>query len=127
MQREKFNTELLNRIISLHDECLGEIPKSHLDLYVSEDAVMWDGYIASIVELNEAIDSAFRLNPNVESVSVSEAFMPDGIEKLSLSQVGFLFRDILVNEKFHQALFVDVIMDGRVTRLVNRLKSILNT
>lgn len=126
MHRESFNHELLEKIILLHDEHLSELPKVRLDLYESEDAIMWDGYIKPLVELNETIDSAFRFNTNIESIDVSEAYKANGIENLSLGQVGFVFRDILVNEKFHQGLFVDVIMDGKVTRLVNRLKSILN-
>jgi len=125
VSKENFDHESLKKIISLHDEYLSEAPKTHLELYECEDAIMWDGYIQPIVELNEIIGSLFRLNAMVEPVDIAEAYKPGGIESLSLNQIGFVFRDILINEKFHQGLFAGVIMDGRLTRLINRLKDIL--
>ncbi|WP_419832591.1 hypothetical protein [Endozoicomonas atrinae] len=122
MSEEKFKSDLIRKIISLHDEFLNEIPESSLDLYENADAVMWDGYIEPIQELNEAIGKTFRLNKNIEEIDVGKAYESGGIEKLNLPQLGFVFRDILVNEKFNQGLFASVIMDGRVSRLVNRLK-----
>ena len=125
MPKEMINRSLLETIITLHDKHVSPPPKKASDLYESDDAMMWDGYIEPIAKFNQAIDSAFRYNANLEPVSIADAYKPGGIESLSLAQVGFLFRDILVNEKCHQGLFASVIMDGRVTRLVNRLKSIL--
>ena len=42
----------------------------------------------------------------LEPENVREVYKPSGIDSLSLSQVGFALRDILVNENFHQGLFL---------------------
>ena len=96
-------------------------------LYESEEARMWDGYVEPVLKLHEAIDSAFRFNQNIQPVDVSKACEDGGIEKLNANEVGFVFRDILINEKCNLGLFADVIVNGRVTRLVNRLKKLVLT
>ena len=127
MWQKTFDRDSISRIITLHDEHLNHLPENSLDLYESSDAVMWDGYIKPILELHAAIDSAFRFNQDIEPVDIAKAYEPNGIENLNLAQIGFVFRDILVHEKFIQGLFVGVIMDGRISRLVNRLKVIVNS
>ncbi|SMF03980.1 hypothetical protein SAMN02745866_00320 [Alteromonadaceae bacterium Bs31] len=109
-------------IIELHDAIF---PIAQEDLYESEDAKMWDGYVEPVLKLHEAIDSAFRFNKNIQPVDVSKSYEAGGVEKLNANEVGFVFRDILMNEKCNLGLFADVIADGRVTRLVNRLKEIV--
>ena len=121
------NKDDIQEIIDLHDKYFKKLPIDSKSLYVSEDAMMWDGYIESVVQLNDIIDSTFRYNKNIMQVDISEAYKPSGIENLNINEIGFLFRDILVNEKFHLGLFVGVIVDGRISRLVNRLKVLINT
>lgn len=124
MSKDRFNAQLIDKIISLHDCHFSILPSDSRELYETEDAIMWDGYIQPVLELNETIDSTFRLNSNIKQVDISAAYEPGGIEGLSVEEIGFVFRDILVNEKIHLGLFASVIVDGRVSRLVNRLKEL---
>lgn len=122
MGKEAFDIAELSRMVTLYDQHFSDTPKSHSELYESDDAVIWDGYIKPVVELHDAIDSIVRFNRNIELVDVSAAYLSGGIEQLNLAQVCFVLRDILVNEKFHQGLFAGVIMNGKLERLMSRLK-----
>lgn len=125
MSDDKFERDILKKIVTSYELSFSANILNSMELYESGDAVMWDGYIPALVDLIDLLDTAFRLNSNIQPVDMSSVFDDGKIETLSLAQIGYVFRDMLVHQKHHQGLFAKAMMDGKIRRLINRLKSIL--
>lgn len=115
----------IQRLVELYEINYPSVPCDENVLYLSEEAKLWDGYVAEVEEIHALISALFRFSKETEEFDIKTIYAEGTIEKLSVRQITFLLADILRNEKTNQGLFAQMIMLGIIDRVIKRLKMLL--
>lgn len=125
MKFELFDSSLVEKVVRQYRETFPEKPTKNEQIYIDENAMMWDGYIKPVEELNELLSTLFRFSQYKEPTDILLAQEPGGTDNLSIQQLAFLVADILTHEKHHQGLFASMLKNGVIARIVDRLEVLL--
>ncbi len=125
MSVKPYDEKEVRKIVALYWKVFPELPTKDAQIYLNEDAVMWDGYLDSVEELRELFSSLFRFAQDKEETDIKKAQEPGETDNLNIKQLAFFITDILVHEKTHQGLFSTMLKNGVVERVIQRLEVLL--
>lgn len=125
MSVKPYNPDAIKQIIELYSATFPEAPTRNDQIYISDDAMMWDGYIAPVEKLNNLFSDFFRFSKHKKVTSIKAAQEIGGTDELCIQQIAFFITDILVNEKTHGGLFATMLKNGVIERVVNRMEALL--
>jgi hypothetical protein len=124
MSLSPYSYESINEIIVLYKNTFPELPSDTLPLYESHDAMMWEGYIVPVLLLNEKFDSLFRYSQHKSPIKIVSTFESVGIESLSIEEIAYLVKEILVNEKNNLGFFASMIVANVIGRIILRMEEL---
>jgi len=124
MSLSPYSYDSINEIVMLYRYTFPELPSDTSPLYQSHDAMMWDGYIAPVLLLNEKFDSLFRYSQHKSPIEIAGSFEAVGIESLGIEEIAYLVKEILVNEKYNLGLFASMIVQNVIGRIVLRMEEL---
>lgn len=124
MSVKPYDPDAIRQIISLYWSTFSETPTIEM-VYLDNDAIRWDGYTEPVEKLNSLLSDLFRFSKSKQKVDIKLAQEPGGTDNLSIEQIAYFITDILVSEKRHGGLFAQMLTNGVIERVVNRLEVLL--
>lgn len=125
MSVRPYSRRKVKQIIDLYRETFPEIPTNNEQIYESDDAMMWDGYLEPVEKLNNLFSDLFRYSVFKKQTDIKRAQEVGGADELDIRQIAYFMSDVLVHEKTHQGLFSTMLKNGVIDRVVNRLEKLM--
>ncbi len=119
-----YDEEAIKNLVTHYRNTFSSIP-TNTEIYTSEDAMMWDGYIEPVEILNKMFSDLFRYSEHKEPTDIKLAQEPDGVAQLNIGQIAYFVTDILAHEKTHQGLFATMLKNGVIDQIIGRLEILL--